>query len=666
MSTSLRFEPYVMPAANLGPNNPLPDIRAAVDIHSSMGFDDTIPPEDRASFTYGRVSGILPYMIQDGYDRDKKPRAFNSVVLENGHLKAIFIPELGGRLWSLFDKDAGRELLHVNPVFQPANLALRNAWISGGVEWNIGMIGHTPLTVSPLFASTYEMADGTPVLRMYEWERIRRAAYQVEAFLPEWSKFLFVRVQIQNTQDEEVPMYWWSNIAVNEADGVRVLAPATQAFAFDYTRKLSKQDVPEKDGIDRSYTRRVPHAMDLFFDIAKTQRKWECAVDEGGYGLLHASTDRQRGRKLFMWGNSAGGKRWQEFLAAPGHAYLEIQAGVAQTQMQCLPMPARAKWDWLEGYGALSADPKAAHGEWTAAYAAVTEALDGILPMDVLNGELERARRAAMTSPEPIRLGSGWAALEAARLAASGEAFDVGELAFPESSMGEEQRPWLELLRTGAFPTQCPRAEPASYMIQPEWLALLEKSVKSGASDHWCAWLHLGVMYWKNGEQDRAWEAFERSNALERNAWALRNMAAMKTASEDTDAAVALMLEAAQLLKQVNLVLECGKLLITAQKYGEFAEFHKSLPEEFLALGRIRVMDIEASINLGEFEHALAVFADDLTVNDVREGEVLLSNLWVQLHKKMMEKDTPGAEIEDKDVLAKYPLPASIDFRMRT
>ena len=78
------------------------------------------------------------------------------------------------RLWSLVHKPSGRELLDVNPVFQLANLAIRNVWFSGVVEWNIGIIGHSPFACSPLFAARVERLDGTPILRMYEWERIRQ------------------------------------------------------------------------------------------------------------------------------------------------------------------------------------------------------------------------------------------------------------------------------------------------------------------------------------------------------------------------------------------------------------------------------------------------------------------------------------------------------------
>ena len=47
-------------------------------------------------------------------------------------------------MWSLYDKVNQKELLYVNDVIRPSNLAVRNAWVSGGVEWNIGVIGHYP------------------------------------------------------------------------------------------------------------------------------------------------------------------------------------------------------------------------------------------------------------------------------------------------------------------------------------------------------------------------------------------------------------------------------------------------------------------------------------------------------------------------------------------
>jgi len=667
MSTTLKFTPYEMPAADLGQPNPLPDMKETLDFHVNLVFDKSIPEEEHDSFRQGHVKTALPYLIQDGYDRNKKPRAFNAAILENDYLKAVFLPELGGRLWSLKDKINDKELLHLNPVFQPANLAIRNAWISGGVEWNIGIRGHTPFTVSPLFTAEYAMPDGTPVLRMYEWERVRRAAYQIETFLPEDSKFLFVRIQIVNTQNEETPMYWWSNTAVNETPDVRVIAPADLAYGHDYNRAMAKIPVPVSEGIDKSYTTRVPRAMDWFFDIPKDRRKWECAVNGEGYGLIQASTDRLISRKLFMWGNSPGGRRWQEFLSVPGSAYIEIQAGLIHTQMQYATMPPGAKWDWLEAYGAIETDPVKAHGEWRGAYSHVTEKLNDVLPVGVLNDYLNKIGDASQTAAARlIYNGSGWAALETARARNTGETFDAGGLEFPSASMDGEQSFWRQLLNGGGIIEPDVSEEPASYMIQPEWLALLKNFIDSGKCDNWYGWLQLGVLYFANEKYQEAEEAFNVSVKHRPNAWALRNLAALLNLRGETKNAANKLLEAAELLQHKHIVVECGKALIKAGMYDEFKSFEQNLPDSLRGHGRIKVQKIEALIHLGELDAAEIIFGQDLTVNDVREGELLLSDLWVLLHKKMMAQETGAGldSISDDDALAQYPLPEHIDFRM--
>ena len=61
------------------------------------------------------------------------------------------------------------------------------------------------------------------------------------------------------------------------------------------------------------------------------------------------------------------------------------------------------------------------------------------------------------------------------------------------TSLTDAQAPWMALLNDGALPALDPDAEPLSYMIQPEWQAMLEMSAASG-NTNWAAWLHLGVM----------------------------------------------------------------------------------------------------------------------------------------------------------------------------
>ncbi len=667
MSSTLTFETLRMPGANLGGENPLPPIQAAPDLHNLIQFDDSVPEEDRAYFNYGKVAGILPYRIQDEFDRDQQPRDFPCAVLENKHLRAVFFPQYGGKLWSLYDKDHQRHLLHVNPVFQPCNLALRHAWTSGGVEWNIGMTGHTPYTLSPLHATSLKLDDGTPVLRMYEWERIRQVSYQIDAYLPEDSRFLFVRVRLRNTSGREMPIYWWSNIAVDETPGTRVLAPAEKAYCFGYAGKMTKRPVPNWDDIDHSYTTQVPSSMDIFFDIPSSNRKWEAALDEEGKGLVQTSTDRLQGRKLFMWGNSAGGHHWQEFLAAPGKAYLEIQAGLAHTQMEHLPMPADACWQWLEAYGYLESDPEKVHGEWETACQTAEADLEKSLPRAFMEEELQRVSSALdVAAAEPFQKGSGWAALELRRMG-EGDCFPGEKAAFGAETMGADQQPWLSLLETGVFPNQDPSETPAAFLTQKEWIPLLEKAASS-TSDHWHTWFQLGVAYDAQGDLEAAKKAFETSMARTPNGWALRCLAVLDLFDKKVEEAADKYREAYRLLPILPLAIECGNALLRAKKYAELDEFFRSLPEAFAKNGRIRAQQADAALCRKDFDGAQRILEDqDLLVADMREGERLLSDLWFRLHLGRLSTLLGVAEPDDAfkaRVRKEYPVPKWLDYRM--
>ncbi|MDD5598550.1 MAG: DUF5107 domain-containing protein, partial [Victivallaceae bacterium] len=309
MTTKLYIENWNMSIADIGPCSPLPDLVEKADPHVNIGADTEIPDEIRRNMGYGRIAGMLPYASQNGYSRERYPGALKMAVLESEYLRAVFAMELGGRLWSLYDKTAGRELLHRNSVFQPANLAIRNAWFCGGVEWNIGAIGHCPFTCSPMFFSRVAGKDGAPVLRIYEWERIRQVAFQIDAWLDENAPLLYIRVRLFNSHDYHVPMYWWSNIAVPELPGTRVIVPAGSAYSFAYTGNLRQGGVPCCDGTDFSYPENNMQSADFFFNMANGERPWIAACGRDGYGLVQTSTSLLRGRKLFVWGMGRGGRK---------------------------------------------------------------------------------------------------------------------------------------------------------------------------------------------------------------------------------------------------------------------------------------------------------------------------------------------------------------------
>ncbi|NLE68195.1 MAG: DUF5107 domain-containing protein [Lentisphaerae bacterium] len=668
--TELRIEDLALPAADLGPENPFPSLAGAGDLHASVQCDPEIPAADRAYIGFGNAPGCLPYRVQDGYTRRLKPGHLQAAVLENEVLRAAFLLEYGGRLYSLLHKPTGRELLEVNPVFQPANLAIRNAWFSGGVEWNIGLVGHCPFTCSPLFAARVEGPGGTPALRLYEWERIRGVPFQIDAYLPDGSPVLFVRVRISNPNPVEVPMYWWSNMAVPETPDTRVLVPAEHAYQMGYGGKLLRVPVPEWNGTDLSYSTRLDHAMDFFFRIPDSERPWISALDSRGGGLVQTSTDLLKGRKLFVWGQAQGGGRWQEFLSRPGHAYLEIQAGLARTQYEHLPMPAGAEWSWLEAYGLMQADPEAVHGrDWPAAVQCVQRRLEALIPRQSLEREFRRGAEMAESAPQEIlRRASGWGALERIRRKAMGERpLCSGALVFDDSTLGPEQEPWLNLLRTGRLPPGDAAAGTGSFMVQREWRDMLERSPRPAGGQDWLAPLHLGIMRAYAGEMVAAREAFQESLAARRTAWALRNLAVLERKAKRLDSAGDLMEEALRLRPDLlPLALECGAMLLEAGRHEKWMEMLSLLPASARECGRIVMLEGRAALLAGRLDRVAQILEQAPTVDDMREGEVSLSDLWFGLHEQRVsraERRPVDAELKAR-VRRDCPPPRFIDFRM--
>ena len=664
--SELKIKTWSMLSAELGSENPLPPLLSNQELHIAQSVDPAIPDEILQNMTYGHLPNILPYAMQDGYNRERQSRDFRAAVLENDVLRATFLLELGGRLWSLYHKPSGRELLFVNPVFQPANQGLRNAWFSGGVEWNIGTIGHSPFTCAPLFAARVDGLDGTPVLRMYEWERIRQVTYQIDAWLPDDSPVLFLRVCIQNPHAREIPMYWWSNMAVPETPETRVIVPAESAYRYTYDH-LDMIPAPKQDGLDYTYATRNARAADFFFHIPDDAWPWIAALDGNGTGLVQVSTQRLKGRKLFVWGMGRGGRKWQEFLSIPGQAYFEIQAGLARTQLEHVPMSGDTEWEWLEAYGLLEAKADQVHGsDWRLAIDAVEVSLQELIPKSKLEAELLQSKSFAKEPPvEMIQHGSGWGTLERLRREKMGEPpFASAEMPFDEGSLGEAQSAWLELLKTGQFPEN---ASPpvSSFMVQSEWKALLEKAVE--ISPNWLACLHLGLMRHYTGDTIGAQQAWSESLALKRYPWALRNLGMLALAADQMDAAVEYYLQAIHMAPDLlPLAVECGEAFIEANRPQGWIDLLPSFSDAIRARGRMRLLEARARLALGQIDQAGEIIDTLPVIEDIREGELSLSQLWLEynVQRLIRQENCPISPELISQARRQFPLPAGLDFRI--
>ena len=598
----LRVETYRWMAADLGGENP-----QAIFRNPNPDIAAVAQPNLREREGLGRSCGrrVLPYRLQDRYNRDRKPRNFRAIILENEFLRAMFLPELGGRLMSLIHQPTGRELLFNNPVFQPANLALRDAWFAGGIEWNVGQFGHAFHTCAPVFAAA--IPGG---LRLYDFERCSGLFWQIDFQIA--GEFLLAHTRILNPRDVPAPLYWWTNIAVPEAADVRVLAPTSAAITCDLTNYTAGQmayggiQLPGEP--DLTYAVNAPCATEFYYQCQATDLPWEAALDGRGTGFIEASTQPLNTRKLFAWGMHQGGRHWQEFLSQPGQAYMEIQAGLAPTQIHGASLPARSEIRWTQMFGYIEADPQKVHGDWTTAWQTVDAALRRKLPA------LPVGRQWDAPPEELLQTGSGWGALEIKR---RGAAISPA-LVFPK--LDAEQQPWVTLLETGALPES---DAPGSWMIQPEWRELLEQSQRR----HWLAWLHLGVMRVEAFDDAGAQAAWEESLRCRPSAWAYRNLGALAMRRQQPGRALEFYRRAWELGRpEISLAQEYLAALLAAQEIEAAWKFYESVP---VAEG-LQVLAAKVAFARADWKFVAAVLEQEPV--SLREGARDLTDLWAGLH----------------------------------
>ncbi|MBP1755464.1 MAG: hypothetical protein H6Q59_1862 [Firmicutes bacterium] len=632
MSTQLQFTKIRMKISKLGQEASLPDI--FWDKQGKGEIKSNLSEYDEIYEGYGLVNSAYPYRQFNTYNRKLQEEEVSVAILENAFLKATFLPDYGGRLWSLVDKETGRNLLYTNDVIRPSNLALRNAWFSGGVEWNIGIIGHNPFTMSPLFtAELFEEGLG-PILRFYEFERVRRVSYQMDFWLEQDSKYLSCRMRISNQNHSVVPMYWWSNIAAPQYQGGRVVIPASEAYTC-IGNEFQKVEVPNYCGYDLTKYENIEHQIDYFFDLKDKELKYIANLDQSGYGLLQMSTNRLKGRKLFCWGKNEGSDRWQEYLTEEAGRYVEIQAGLGKTQYGCIPMAPNTAWEWIEQYGPVQISSEATKG-FSTSKSEVSDYVASLIGDQNLEKLLLETRALSKTKGKLIYQGSQNGYLENS-IRTKQEMPPVSpHLDFTTSD--DRYREWILFISDGSLRCLSPDKKPTEYICEEYLYDMLKAEVESREAGNWYAWLHIGFYDLYKERYQEAKEALSKSNQLLENAFALYGLSVAAIAEGRYEEAVTLLLSGINHnRKDLSYVKECYRVLNKLNAFKEMYDLYHQLPPEIAGESRMMLYYIIALKGMGGYELAYKLLMDDggLEVDDIKEGEDSIGGLWLELYSTL-------------------------------
>ena len=691
---SVRIEIMTIPGAPLEGLNPLPMFhkKTPVKMNTAANFTEELKVD------LGNRQKILPYKMQDRYSRKRLPMKMKTIVMENEALKAVFWPENGGRLYSLFDKVHNRELLMSNPVYQPGNLAIRNAWLSGGIEWNFGIYGHNTFTCDHLFAAVLKDENGEEFVRCYEFERGKSTLFQIDFHLPQGSPLLYSHVKLINPFDRDTTTYWWTNIAIPEDGNTRVLSSTDMVIVAIGGQGLSYEKLPELScfpGKDLSYPHNATRGFDYFYQAPEgTKTAWEAGAYSDGLVFYDRSTAPLLYHKMFCWGNHAAGKHWQEYLSDPDKGYyVEIQGGIARSQMHDKLFRAGETIEWTQCFGGMVLDKDALHQEsFEKANAYLGGYIDGVITEEELllkNSRYEKLAQTPVTESDLVHCGSGWGALEAMRMKQENDGEFPQSVCFPASTIGPEQYPWYDLLTTGALPQEDPGVIPPSWMVATPWLQLLEKSIEAG-NETWYSLLHYGVMLNEKMDESHvssvaslwpeypkyaelAKQALLRSLELTPSVWALRCLFCIEREAGNKEAAEAyydrlFTMPAATV--DFAFAAEYMTYLNKEGKYEKAWALYNSLPEEIRQKDRMMLCAAQTAIKVRAIDFIGTVFEREYA--DIREGESSLTDIWFEYCALKMAKERGLGTEPDEETLDRLmdeawdscPPPASIDFRM--
>ena len=325
----------------------------------------------------GSSGTVYPLPFTDRIAETSVDRKWQAVWIENEFLRALVLPELGGRIHALQDKTNGYDLVYNQPVIKPALVGLTGPWASGGIEFNWPQ-HHRPATFLPVDFEIEKHADGSVTVWCSDHDPMARMKGMHGVCLHPGRAYLELKVRAYNRTPFAQSFLWWANVATRVHEAYQSFFPPDVSYVADHARRsmseyplaqghyygvnygergrkgIPKGEVPNQfipPHCDNSKLKinnsklpdYAPNDLSFYANIP-VPTSYMCMGSQedffGGYdyqaqtGLVHIANHHiAPGKKQWTWGNHDFGYAWDRNLTDKNSRgefspYIEIMAGV--------------------------------------------------------------------------------------------------------------------------------------------------------------------------------------------------------------------------------------------------------------------------------------------------------------------------------------------------
>lgn len=289
----------------------------------TFGRSETVAP------LFGAIEnmGHYPYTRLDWDSRAQKPVPveYDPLVLENEYLRVEFLPELGGRIWSAYDKLANRQIFYHPTVIKPGRYNQRGGWPVGNLELYGPFDAHMLTWPGESWPWALERhPDGSATVVLSHIDHFFRDKVVLEVTLHPGRAFLETTIRLHNKNLLPNRYLLWTNAGVAATEGSRFVYPMTKTIGHDSS---ALGTWPFIDGVDLSWNKNNKNMLGVFgLDIFDNFMSiYDYKADYGT--ICYTNRLLARGMKTWTFGSGITALRHMAAYTDKDGLYMETQSG---------------------------------------------------------------------------------------------------------------------------------------------------------------------------------------------------------------------------------------------------------------------------------------------------------------------------------------------------